>query len=137
MLYAKAGVPLVWWVDPETRTVTVHRLGQAPRMTGSTRLARSTVAMCPAWLSARSSADLCYLTSLWLGGTGRWSLHACRLRELSLPKLAGTLRKGWREARGEDLRLLQRSIAWLSSRSERFGCPPPATWQERAQVRCG
>jgi Uma2 family endonuclease len=29
-LYAKAGVPLVWWVDPDRKTVTVHRLGQAP-----------------------------------------------------------------------------------------------------------
>ena len=29
-LYAKAGVPLVWWVDPERKTVTVSRLGQAP-----------------------------------------------------------------------------------------------------------
>lgn len=27
-LYAKAGVPLVWWVDPEGETVTVFRLGQ-------------------------------------------------------------------------------------------------------------
>ncbi|MBX3068911.1 MAG: Uma2 family endonuclease [Thermomicrobiales bacterium] len=26
-LYARAGVPLVWWVDPENRTVAVHRLG--------------------------------------------------------------------------------------------------------------
>jgi Uma2 family endonuclease len=29
-LYALAGVPLVWWVDPEARTVTVHRPGQEP-----------------------------------------------------------------------------------------------------------
>ena len=29
-LYARAGVPLVWWVDPEQRTVTVHRPGQEP-----------------------------------------------------------------------------------------------------------
>jgi Uma2 family endonuclease len=29
-LYAKAGVPLVWWVDPERTTVTVYRLGQDP-----------------------------------------------------------------------------------------------------------
>ena len=27
-LYAKAGVPLVWWVDPERKIVTVYRLGQ-------------------------------------------------------------------------------------------------------------
>jgi Uma2 family endonuclease len=31
-LYARAEVPLVWWVDPEARTVTVHRLGQAPEV---------------------------------------------------------------------------------------------------------
>lgn len=31
-LYAKAGVPLVWWVDPERKTVTVYRLGQAPEI---------------------------------------------------------------------------------------------------------
>jgi Uma2 family endonuclease len=29
-LYARAGVPLVWWVDPDACTVTVHRPGQAP-----------------------------------------------------------------------------------------------------------
>ncbi|MGD9714505.1 MAG: Uma2 family endonuclease [Thermomicrobiales bacterium] len=29
-LYARAGVPLVWWVDPEARTVTIHRPGQPP-----------------------------------------------------------------------------------------------------------
>lgn len=29
-LYTRAGVPLVWWVDPERKTVTVSRLGQAP-----------------------------------------------------------------------------------------------------------
>ena len=29
-LYARAGVPLLWWVDPATRTVTVHRPGHAP-----------------------------------------------------------------------------------------------------------
>jgi Uma2 family endonuclease len=29
-LYAQAGVPLVWWVDPELRTVTVHQPGQEP-----------------------------------------------------------------------------------------------------------
>ena len=29
-LYARAGVPLLWWVDPAARTVTVHRPGQAP-----------------------------------------------------------------------------------------------------------
>ncbi|MGH2532874.1 MAG: Uma2 family endonuclease [Thermomicrobiales bacterium] len=26
-LYQRAGVPLVWWVDPARRAVTVHRLG--------------------------------------------------------------------------------------------------------------
>jgi Uma2 family endonuclease len=31
-LYAKAGVPLVWWVDPERKTVTVYRLGQSPEI---------------------------------------------------------------------------------------------------------
>jgi Uma2 family endonuclease len=31
-LYARAGVPLVWWVDPERRTVTVHRPGQDPEI---------------------------------------------------------------------------------------------------------
>ena len=31
-LYAQAGVPLVWWVDPEARTVTVHRPGQQPEI---------------------------------------------------------------------------------------------------------
>ncbi|MEZ4504651.1 MAG: Uma2 family endonuclease [Thermomicrobiales bacterium] len=31
-LYAKAGVPLVWWVDPERKTATVHRLGHAPEV---------------------------------------------------------------------------------------------------------
>lgn len=31
-LYARAGVPLVWWVDPQARTVTVHRLGQNPEV---------------------------------------------------------------------------------------------------------
>ncbi len=29
-LYTQAGIPLVWWVDPEQRTVTVHRLGRGP-----------------------------------------------------------------------------------------------------------
>ncbi len=29
-LYARAGVTLLWWVDPEARTVTINRLGQAP-----------------------------------------------------------------------------------------------------------
>jgi Uma2 family endonuclease len=28
-LYTRAGVPLVWWVDPERKTVTVYRLGHA------------------------------------------------------------------------------------------------------------
>jgi Uma2 family endonuclease len=31
-LYAKAGIPLAWWVDPDRKTVTVDRLGQAPEM---------------------------------------------------------------------------------------------------------
>ncbi len=31
-LYARAGVPLVWWVDSEARTVTVHRPGQSPEV---------------------------------------------------------------------------------------------------------
>ncbi|CAN5827029.1 Uma2 family endonuclease [soil metagenome] len=31
-LYTRAGVPLVWWVDPEQRTVTVHRPGQKPEV---------------------------------------------------------------------------------------------------------
>jgi Uma2 family endonuclease len=35
-LYAKAGVPLVWWVDPDRKTVTVHRLGQAPEIIETT-----------------------------------------------------------------------------------------------------
>lgn len=35
-LYAKAGVPLVWWVDPERKTVTVYRLGRAPEVVGAT-----------------------------------------------------------------------------------------------------
>lgn len=30
--YAKAGVPLVWWVDPEARSVTVHRPGHEPEV---------------------------------------------------------------------------------------------------------
>lgn len=29
-LYARAGVPLLWWVDPAARTVTVHRPGHPP-----------------------------------------------------------------------------------------------------------
>jgi len=29
-LYARAGGPLLWWVDPAARTVTVHRPSQAP-----------------------------------------------------------------------------------------------------------
>ena len=35
-LYAKAGVPLVWWVDPERREVTIYRLGQAPEVIEAT-----------------------------------------------------------------------------------------------------
>jgi Uma2 family endonuclease len=31
-LYTRAGVPLVWWVDPEARTVTVHHPGREPRV---------------------------------------------------------------------------------------------------------
>jgi Uma2 family endonuclease len=31
-LYARAGVPLVWWVDPRARTVTIHRPGQEPEV---------------------------------------------------------------------------------------------------------
>lgn len=31
-LYRRAGVPLVWWVDPERRTVTVHWIGQEPEV---------------------------------------------------------------------------------------------------------
>jgi Uma2 family endonuclease len=31
-LYTRAGVPQVWWVDPEERTVTVHRPGQPPEV---------------------------------------------------------------------------------------------------------
>jgi Uma2 family endonuclease len=29
-LYEQAGVPLVWWVDPRTRSVTVRRVGAEP-----------------------------------------------------------------------------------------------------------
>ncbi len=36
-LYARARVPLVWWVDPERRTVTVHRLGQEPEVLGESQ----------------------------------------------------------------------------------------------------
>jgi Uma2 family endonuclease len=35
-LYERAGVPVVWWVDPEARTVTVHRPGQAPEVLDET-----------------------------------------------------------------------------------------------------
>ncbi len=35
-LYAKAGVPLVWWVDPERKIVMVYRLGQAPEVVEAT-----------------------------------------------------------------------------------------------------
>ena len=34
-LYAKAGVPLVWWVDPKLKTVTVHRLDRTPEVVES------------------------------------------------------------------------------------------------------
>ena len=37
-LYAKAGVPLVWWVDPERKTVMVYRLGQAPEVVEATEV---------------------------------------------------------------------------------------------------
>lgn len=30
-LYERAGVPLVWWIDPEQRTATVHATGQPVR----------------------------------------------------------------------------------------------------------
>ena len=33
-LYRKAGVPLVWWVDPERKTVTVRRLDREPEVIG-------------------------------------------------------------------------------------------------------
>jgi Uma2 family endonuclease len=35
-LYRRAEVPLVWWVDPERKTVTVYRLGQAPEVVEAT-----------------------------------------------------------------------------------------------------
>ncbi len=35
-LYAKAGVPLVWWVDPDRKTVIVYRLGQTPEVIEAT-----------------------------------------------------------------------------------------------------
>lgn len=31
-LYRRAGVPLVWWVDPEREIVTVYRLGHDPKV---------------------------------------------------------------------------------------------------------
>jgi Uma2 family endonuclease len=31
-LYTQAGVPLVWWVEPEARTVTVYRPNQEPQV---------------------------------------------------------------------------------------------------------
>ena len=31
-LYARAGVPLLWWVDPSRRTVTVYRPGSEPEL---------------------------------------------------------------------------------------------------------
>jgi Uma2 family endonuclease len=37
-LYARAGVPLVWWVDPEARTVTVHQPGQQPDVLDETMM---------------------------------------------------------------------------------------------------
>lgn len=33
-VYLQAGVPLVWWVRPEERTVTEHRPDQSPRFLG-------------------------------------------------------------------------------------------------------
>lgn len=36
--YARAGVPLVWWVDPEAKTVTVHRPGQLPEVLGESAI---------------------------------------------------------------------------------------------------
>ena len=33
-LYLEAGIPLVWWARPETRTVSVHRLGREPLALG-------------------------------------------------------------------------------------------------------
>ncbi|HET9662477.1 MAG TPA: Uma2 family endonuclease [Thermomicrobiales bacterium] len=35
-LYRRAGVPLVWWVDPDRKTVTVHRLGHEPEVVEAT-----------------------------------------------------------------------------------------------------
>ncbi len=31
-LYRRAGVPLIWWVDPKQRTVTVYRSGREPEV---------------------------------------------------------------------------------------------------------
>jgi Uma2 family endonuclease len=35
-LYTSAGVPLVWWVDPERRTVTVYQAGAEPEVIEAT-----------------------------------------------------------------------------------------------------
>lgn len=35
-IYTKAGVPLVWWVDPEREIVTVYRLGHDPEVVEAT-----------------------------------------------------------------------------------------------------
>jgi Uma2 family endonuclease len=35
-LYRRAGVPLVWWVDPERRTVAVDRHGELAAELGET-----------------------------------------------------------------------------------------------------
>jgi len=34
-LYDRASVPMVWWVDPESQTVTVHRPGHEPQVLDS------------------------------------------------------------------------------------------------------
>lgn len=37
-LYTKAEVPLVWWVDPERKTVTVYRFGQELEVVDAARM---------------------------------------------------------------------------------------------------